>query len=198
MLADDLEVPFVELSREIEHFAGCSVAEIHDLYGPNAYRRYERRALEEAIQIITDAVIATPGGHRLRRRRPSTCLLSHCITVWLQASPEDHMGRVVAQGDMRPDGRQRKEAMDDLKPILAGRAAFYAKADLAFDTSGQTLADTFSGLRAAVRAALVRTPTPLSRHRLAQHEVIFTIDRSTGMHYDACRRSSKKARSRMS
>ncbi|MDQ0573128.1 XRE family aerobic/anaerobic benzoate catabolism transcriptional regulator [Variovorax paradoxus] len=62
MLADDLDVPFVELSREIEKLAGCSVREIHDLYGTNAYRRYERRALEEAVQIYSEVVIATPGG----------------------------------------------------------------------------------------------------------------------------------------
>src|SRR3982750_343791 len=62
MLADDLDVPFIELSREIEKFAGCSVREIHDLYGTNAYRRYERRALEETVQIYSEVVIATPGG----------------------------------------------------------------------------------------------------------------------------------------
>ena len=43
MLADDLDVPFIELSREIEKFAGCSISEIQGLYGQNAYRRYERR-----------------------------------------------------------------------------------------------------------------------------------------------------------
>jgi XRE family aerobic/anaerobic benzoate catabolism transcriptional regulator len=62
MLAEDLEIPFIELSREIEKLAGCSVREIHDLYGTNAYRRYERRALEEAVQIYSEVVIATPGG----------------------------------------------------------------------------------------------------------------------------------------
>ena len=50
-LADDLGYAFVELSREIEKFAGCSISEIHNLYGTHAYRRYERRALEESIQI---------------------------------------------------------------------------------------------------------------------------------------------------
>ncbi|MFP5398515.1 MAG: helix-turn-helix transcriptional regulator, partial [Gammaproteobacteria bacterium] len=113
MLADDLGFPFVELSREIEQFAGCSIAEIQALYGQNAYRRYERRALEEAIQIYPEAVIATPGGIV---SDPATfnLLLAHCTTVWLQASPEDHMKRVVAQGDLRPMAASR-EAMDDLR-----------------------------------------------------------------------------------
>lgn len=154
MLADDLDVPFIELSREIEKLAGCSVREIHDLYGTNAYRRYERRALEETIQIYSEVVIATPGGIV---SDPATFneLLSHCTTVWLQAAPEEHMGRVAAQGDTRPMAAS-KEAMDDLRRILAGRAAFYSKADLSVDTSGQDLAQSFQALRTAVRETMSR------------------------------------------
>jgi XRE family aerobic/anaerobic benzoate catabolism transcriptional regulator len=152
MLADDLDYPFVELSREIEKFAGCSVGEIQGLYGQNAYRRYERRALEEAIQIYPEAVIATPGGIV---SDPATfnLLLAHCTTVWLQASPEDHMRRVAAQGDLRPMASSR-EAMDDLKGILAGRAAFYSKAEFTVDTSAQALEPSFAELRRTVRRAL--------------------------------------------
>lgn len=152
MLAEDLGYPFVELSREIEKFAGCSVSEIQALYGMNAYRRYERRALEEAIQIYPEAVIATPGG---LVSDPATFnqLLSHCTTVWLQADPEDHMKRVAAQGDLRPMAGSR-EAMEDLKGILAGRAAFYSKAQYRIDTSAQTLEQTLVILREMVRRAL--------------------------------------------
>jgi XRE family aerobic/anaerobic benzoate catabolism transcriptional regulator len=152
LLADDLAFPFVELSREIEKFAGCSVSEIQALYGMNAYRRYERRALEEAIQIYPEAVIATPGG---LVSDPATfnLLLSHCTTVWLQAKPEDHMGRVRAQGDLRPMAAS-VEAMEDLKDILTGRAAFYSKADFVLDTSAQPLAATDAALRTLVRQAL--------------------------------------------
>ena len=152
MLAEDLGFPFVELSREIEKLAGCSIAEIQALYGANAYRRYERRAIEEAIQIYPEAVIATPGG---LVSDPATFnqLLAHCTTVWLQADAKDHMKRVTAQGDMRPMAAS-KEAMEDLKGILAGRAAFYAKAEFRLDTSAQPLAETFVALRAMVRKAI--------------------------------------------
>lgn len=152
MLAEDLDYPFVELSREIEKFAGCSIAEIQALYGMNAYRRYERRALEEAVQIYPEAVIATPGG-LVSDAATFNQLLSHCTTVWLQARPEDHMQRVAAQGDLRPMAAS-KEAMDDLRQILAGRAAFYSKADLHLDTSLQPLPLTFQALRAVVRQSL--------------------------------------------
>jgi len=152
MLADDLDYPFVELSREIEKFAGCTIREIHDLYGTNAYRRYERRALEEAIQIYPEAVIATPGGI-VSDAATFNELLTHCTTVWLQAEPEDHMQRVIAQGDMRPMAASA-EAMADLKRILAGRLPFYAKADVSVDTSGQSLEQAFQGLRTQLRQAL--------------------------------------------
>ncbi len=152
LLAEDLDYPFVELSREIEKFAGCSISEIQGLYGQTAYRRYERRALEEAIQIYPEAVIATPGG---MVSDPATfnLLLAHCTTVWLQARAEDHMQRVVAQGDTRPM-RASREAMEDLRNILDGRTAFYSKAEITLDTSAQPLPETFQRLRAAVRLAL--------------------------------------------
>jgi XRE family aerobic/anaerobic benzoate catabolism transcriptional regulator len=151
-LADDLGFPFIELSREIEQFAGCQISEIHNLYGANAYRRYERRALEEAIQIYPEVVVATPGG-LVSESANFNLLLSHCTTVWLQADAADHMGRVAAQGDMRPMAASR-EAMEDLKRILEGRAAFYSKADLAINTSGRSEDQAFTALRTSVRQHL--------------------------------------------
>lgn len=154
MLADDLDVPFVELNREIERVAGCGLGEIHNLLGPAAYRRYERRALEETIQLYPDAVVATPGGV-VSDPANFNLLLAHCYTVWLKASPQEHMQRVVAQGDLRPMAGNQ-EAMDDLKRILAGRAAFYGKADMSFDTSGKSEDAAYEQLRHALRGALRR------------------------------------------
>lgn len=146
MLAEHLDVPFVELSREVERIAGASVREIHDLYGSAAYRRYERRALDETVGLHHEAVIATPGGIVAE---PATfkALLDGCTTVWLQASPEEHMARVAAQGDTRPMAASR-EAMADLRRILDGRAAFYAKADAVLDTGGRSEAESFLALSA--------------------------------------------------
>jgi XRE family transcriptional regulator, aerobic/anaerobic benzoate catabolism transcriptional regulator len=155
-LADDLGYPFIELSREIEQFAGCSISEIHNLYGTNAYRRYERRALEEAIQIYPEVVIATPGG-LVADSANFNLLLAHCTTVWLQAEPQDHLGRVAAQGDMRPMAASR-EALEDLKRILEGRSAFYSKADVSLNTSAQDLERSFVLLRQRVRQ-LLHMPT---------------------------------------
>jgi XRE family aerobic/anaerobic benzoate catabolism transcriptional regulator len=156
MLAARLRRPFVELGVEITRLAGCSPSEIQALYGPNAYRRYERQALEEALHTNPSCVIATAGG-LVADAASFELLLTHCYTVWLQAEPEDHMNRVIAQGDLRPMADSR-EAMDDLRLILEGRAAFYAQADLAYYTSGKTLEQSFAGLQAALERAQVAQP----------------------------------------
>lgn len=149
-LAAHLEVPFIELSAQIEMLAGCSIDEIHSLYGQTAYRRYEQRALEEVIRSHARAVIATPGGIV---SEPATfnLLLTHCYTMWLKASPEEHMSRVLAQGDRRPMSGNR-EAMEDLKRILESRAQFYSKADKTFDTSDMPAERAFARLLEQVPA----------------------------------------------
>jgi len=156
MLADDLGIPFLELNRGIERLAGCDVHEIHSLYGSSAYRRYELRAVEEAIAAHPRAVIATGGG-LVSEAVTFDLLLTRCFTVWLRALPDDHMKRVIAQGDLRPMAGNA-EAMSDLKRILAGREPAYSRADLTFDTSGRTLAETHVELRAALQARLAAVP----------------------------------------
>lgn len=159
LLAGDLGFPFVELSSRIEELAGCSVAEIQGLYGVNGYRRYERRALQEAVDTHVEVVIATPGG--LVSDLPSfNLLLANCTLVWLRADPEDHMGRVIAQGDLRPMSESvsptapNSEAMEDLRNILKGRAPFYSKAEFQVDTSRQDMAATRALLHQMMAEAL--------------------------------------------
>jgi len=104
------------------------------------------------LHAYKEAVIATPGG---LVSEPGTFneTLTQCFTVWLKALPEDHLNRVTAQGDMRPMAGS-VEALEDLKRILEGRSAFYAKADLVFDTSAQPLDESFAALRQQIRGAL--------------------------------------------
>ena len=157
-LAEAWALPFVELNRSIEALAGCTLSEIHSLYGPAAYRRYERRALEEAIQRFPRAVIATPGGI-VSDPATFSLLLAHCYTVWVRATPEEHMGRVLAQGDTRPMAGHagNAEAMNDLHRILASRAAFYSKADAVFDTSNMAPEAALDALRARLDEIVATT-----------------------------------------
>jgi XRE family aerobic/anaerobic benzoate catabolism transcriptional regulator len=153
-LAKELSVPFIELDREIERDSGTSLSEVFDLYGQAAYRRYERRALESVIERHDRAIIAT-GGSIVSEAGTFDLLLAACYTVWLTAAPEEHMGRVVAQGDYRPMA-ENDEAMEDLRRILAGRTALYSKADATVDTAGKTVEQSLRELKASV------SPSPLA------------------------------------
>ncbi|SPD64306.1 Shikimate kinase [Cupriavidus taiwanensis] len=150
-LAAVRDVPFVELNTVIEQEAGASLSEIHSLYGQAAYRRYEMRALERTLREHDRMVLATPGS---LVSEPATfnLLLAQCYTIWVRTSPEEHMARVVAQGDMRPMEGNR-EAMADLRRILEARAPLYDRADLSIDTSGQDAAASLQQLRARLEAA---------------------------------------------
>ena len=137
MLAKQLKAPFVELDREVEREANTSLNEIFLLYGQAGYRRYERAALERVLAKSERVVIAT-GGSIVSEPETYELLLSSCYTVWLKAAPEEHMARVVAQGDTRPM-KGNREAMEDLRRILGTRAVLYGRADSTIDTSGHAI-----------------------------------------------------------
>jgi XRE family aerobic/anaerobic benzoate catabolism transcriptional regulator len=147
-LARALGVSFVELDREVEREAGTSLSEIFLLYGQAGYRRYERRCLEKVLEQHERAVIAT-GGSIVSEPGTFELLLSACFTVWLKAEPEEHMARVIAQGDTRPMAGN-DQAMEDLRRILEGRAALYGQADVTLDTSRQSAEKSLAALRKAV------------------------------------------------
>lgn len=155
-LAAELEVPFIQINSEIETEAGMSLDEIFNLLGRAAYRRLERRCLDRVVEENASAVIETSGGI-VADAATFERLLSSCFTVWLQARPEDHMDRVVAQGDQRPMAGNR-EAMADLKRILAGRQALYGKADAVLDTSGVSETESLAALVHIAREARAEAP----------------------------------------
>jgi XRE family aerobic/anaerobic benzoate catabolism transcriptional regulator len=164
-LSRHLDIPFIELDAEIEKDFGLSLAEIFDLSGQAAYRRSERRALEGVLERHPRFVLAT-GGSIVAERETYEALLSHCFTIWIKASPEEHMGRVIAQGDFRPMA-DNKEAMADLERILAARTPLYARADAVVETAGDTLEASFNRLLAALpeRATVSIPEGLLASHR---------------------------------
>jgi len=147
-LAKDLKFPFVELDREIEREAGISLSEVFLLYGQNGYRRIERRCLDRVLGAHAEMVM-TVGGGIVSEPETFNLLLINCFTVWVKASPDEHMARVVAQGDFRPM-QGNTEAMDDLRRILDARDPLYRKADATIDTSGERPEQSLAHLRRAV------------------------------------------------
>ena len=151
-LADRLEMPFFELDRLIEQESGLTLSLIFEFRGQSGFRKLERQCLEVVIGRHPCFVLAT-GGSLVSEAGTFERLLSSCFTIWLKTSPEEHMQRVIAQGDMRPMCDIR-DAMSDLKRILAEREALYAKADIQINTAGRTVEEN---LRRLIQA-LTKTP----------------------------------------
>jgi XRE family transcriptional regulator, aerobic/anaerobic benzoate catabolism transcriptional regulator len=144
LLAEKLEVPFLDLDRLIEQQCGMKLNEIFEMFGQATFRRMERSAFEMTLDKYPRFVLATGGG---LVTEPGTfeLLLSSCFAVWVQAKPHEHMDRVIAQGDLRPMA-DNAAAMDDLLAILQSREALYSRADISLNTSGQTPRQSLSSL----------------------------------------------------
>jgi XRE family aerobic/anaerobic benzoate catabolism transcriptional regulator len=154
-LADELGVPFIELNREIEKRSGASLSEIFEMFGQETFRRAEREALDSVLRQQRHFVMATSGSIV---SDPGTMeiLMSSCFTVWVRAQPDEHMKRVIEQGDMRPMANSTR-AMDDLIAILKSREPLYAKADTALVTTGKTPEQSLTELMRVIPVS--KTPT---------------------------------------
>jgi XRE family aerobic/anaerobic benzoate catabolism transcriptional regulator len=147
-------MPFLELDRLIEQESGLNLSLIFEFHGQRGFREFERQCLEDVIKRYPCFVMAT-GGSLVSEPGTFERLLSSCFTVWVKTSPEEHMERVIAQGDMRPMSNNR-EAMADLKKILAERELLYSKADIQVDTAGRTFEDSLQSLIQVLADAPVR------------------------------------------
>jgi XRE family transcriptional regulator, aerobic/anaerobic benzoate catabolism transcriptional regulator len=134
------KVPFFELDREIERISGTSLASIIELYGQQAWRRYELQALEELLAAHPQFIVAT-GGSLVSEPATYELLLRSCYTVWVRTTPEEHMQRVLEQGDLRPMAGSA-QAMEDLRRILDERRELYARADQVLDTTGRSVRES--------------------------------------------------------
>lgn len=136
LLAERLGVPFIELDREIEKRSGATLSEIFDMFGQETFRRAEREALDDVLRQHKSFVVATSGSIVTE---PGTLerLLTSCFTIWVRAEPDEHMKRVMAQGDMRPMANSAR-AMEDLISILRSREPLYGRAEIVLSTSGRT------------------------------------------------------------
>ena len=147
-LAAGRNVPFIELDREIEKEAGMPLAEIFSLYGQSGYRAIERRTLERVTNEY-DRAIFSIGGGVVTEPETYDFLRANCFTVWIKAKPQEHMDRVVAQGDFRAmAGNDR--AMEDLRRILNSREPLYRQADMTLDTTGTTVDESFARLQSSL------------------------------------------------
>jgi XRE family aerobic/anaerobic benzoate catabolism transcriptional regulator len=151
-LAHWLKRPFIELDGEVERAAGISLSEIFLLHGQQGYRRYEQRCLEQLLSTQRDCVIAT-GGSIVSEPATYDLLRANCLTIWLKATPQEHMQRVLAQGDTRPMAGNA-QAMDDLRRILKSRGELYRQADTTVDTCGKNVRESLADLKQRLKTLL--------------------------------------------
>ncbi len=159
-LAAHLKAPFYELDQQIERELGASLGSIFSMYGQDTFREAEARVLDRLTRAHRRCVIAT-GGSLVLDPRTYELLRERCLTVWLRTSPEDHMDRVIAQGDLRPM-RGREHAMAELRTILKQRERLYGLADAVVDTSG---ADETQSLQRLIEVVSESTPSPATQEK---------------------------------
>lgn len=150
LLAARIGIPFVQLDREIERVAGMGLGEILELHGQAGFRRLEHDVLA-ALLGAHPALVLEAGGGVVAEQATYAALRAGCFTIWLKATPEEHMQRVVDQGDLRPM-RDNRHALDDLRAILASREALYSLADACVDTAGRAPHECLRELEAVVAA----------------------------------------------
>lgn len=150
MLAQHLGWPFIELDRLVEEDYGASIPDLMEMAGTATFRRHERSALARVIAEREAAIVTTAGGI-VANPETYSLLLRRSHTVWIKARPEEHMSRVMEQGDFRPMA-QNRQAMADLVAILDARRADYARAEVEIDTSGEAVEQSFAKLLRAVAA----------------------------------------------
>lgn len=152
LLANELKIPFVKLRDVIEKLGGLEVSELFSLGGQKAYRRLEYQAVDHVLENY-DNVILEAGGSLVSQKETYNHLLASFYTVWVRATPEEHMSRVVEQGDLRPM-KGNKQAMEDLKRILEEREPYYKTANYVLDTSGRSVEECVQELVDKCRRSL--------------------------------------------
>jgi len=147
------DIPFVRLDETIELLSGMDIGDLISLRGQNVYRRFELQALQQTIAEYPQSIVET-GGSLISEKETYRLLRKHYYTVWIRAVPEDHMARVIAQGDLRPiSGAGRSQGMEDLRLILEERETDYSLADYTLMTSGRSIEECV--------AELIRVCTPM-------------------------------------
>lgn len=156
-LAERHAVPFVSVTREIETRAGMNLSDLFNLGGPDAYRTLENEVVTEVLLRQERIVLETAGGI-VGNADALDMILAAFRSVWLKASPEEHLARVASQGDTRPM-RGNPKALEHLKTLLAAREPDYGRADCAIDTSGRSIEDSLAELEAVAAPILASSAT---------------------------------------
>lgn len=154
-VAGRLGVPFFDLDQELERAHGGSVAELVGRLGEPGFRGLEARVMTAASR-LSGAVVATGGGAVLHEAEFQR-LRSSAVSVVLSCSADELERRLAAGGGSRPLVASRPW---ESRRLLEERAARYAAAGEAVDTTGRTPAET-AAVVAARYGSVAGTPAEI-------------------------------------
>ncbi|MCX7384818.1 MAG: helix-turn-helix domain-containing protein [Alphaproteobacteria bacterium] len=95
----------------------------------------EQRAIERVIA-DNDAAVITAWASLSATPRSFSLLQRGCLTIWLRATPEEHLRRAGVLGTLGTQAARR--AMSNLTAILAAHEPMLVRADHVLDTTGLT------------------------------------------------------------
>lgn len=133
-IAQRLNIPFLDADAEVEAAAGCSIVDIFEQYGEDAFRDGERRVIARLLD-GPPSVIATGGGAFVDEQT-RTLIGEKGLSIWLRADLETLVARTSGRNH-RPllnNGNQR----ETLSALIDQRYPVYAEADLVIDTGSDS------------------------------------------------------------
>lgn len=145
-LAERLDLPFFDADAEIEAAAGCSIADIFEIYGEAAFRDGEHRVIARLLAGPVH-VLATGGG-AFMDAETRACIRKRAISVWLRADIDLLLSR-TARRNHRPllnKGNRRQT----LERLMAERYPVYAEADIVVDSGREAPAVTVERVLSAI------------------------------------------------
>ena len=129
--AERLSLQFVDADDEIEDAAGCSISDIFELYGEQAFRDVERRVIQRLLAGPVK-VIATGGGAFMNEAtRAAIKACAH--SIWLRAD-FDTLWRRVSCRNNRPL-LKTADPQGTLRGLIEERYPVYAEADLIVEST---------------------------------------------------------------
>ena len=153
-LAARLDLPFVDADRAIEEAAGCSIPELFERHGEQAFRDGERRVIRRLLDGPVRVLAA--GGGAFMDPQTRAAIRARAVSVWLRADLELLLRRVQRRSD-RPL-LQVDDPRGRLAELMAERHPIYAEADIAVDSADGPPEATLERVLAALREHAAAAP----------------------------------------
>lgn len=130
LLAQALDLPFVDADHEIEAAAGCTIAEIFERYGEPEFRALERKVLGRLIS--SDLKVIAPGGGAVMTPETAELIWRNAVSIWLKADLDILVER-TSRNNKRPL-LQGGDPRDILSGLMDKRYPTYGKANITVET----------------------------------------------------------------